>query len=110
MLEVTPLAIQNLKHYLTQKKIESSLRVSFTSGGCSGPSLGLTLDEEKKNDHTHVQEGVTFLIDKDLMELCGGIKIDFIDSGGRSGFSVSSINPVDGGSCGGSCKSRGCGC
>jgi len=53
---------------------------------------------------------LTFLVDNNLLETCGAIKIDFIDAGMRSGFSISSTNPIGGGggcsssaSCGSSC-------
>ena len=116
MFEVTPLAMQNLKDHLNQNRIESAIRVTFSSGGCAGPSLSLALDEAKTNDQTHVQDDVTFLIDKDLMEICGGVTIDFENSGCRSGFKVSSTHPVgrsssssSGSSCGCSCSSGKCG-
>jgi len=72
--------------------------------------LGLALDEPKEND-VKVEEGdLTFLVDNDLMNNCGDIKVDFIESGMRSGFTISSRIPVSGGGgCGSSCGSGGCG-
>ncbi len=52
---------------------------------------------------------MTFLVDQDLMQNCGDIKVDFIDSGMRSGFTISSRVPLGGGGCGSSCGSGGCG-
>ena len=112
MFEVTDLATENLKTYMEQNKIDSALRVSLMSGGWSGPSLGLALDEPKDSDSKYEQDGMTFLVDNSLLDTCGSIKIDFIDAGMRSGFSISSTNPIGdgGGGCsGGSCSSSGCG-
>jgi Fe-S cluster assembly iron-binding protein IscA len=44
-----------------------------------------------------------------LLDTCGAIKIDFIDSGMRSGFSISSEKPISGGGCSSS-ASCGSGC
>ncbi|NTV13933.1 MAG: hypothetical protein HGA96_08405 [Desulfobulbaceae bacterium] len=40
------------------------------------------------------------------MQKCGDIKVDFVESGMRSGFAISSRIPVSGG--GGGCSSGGC--
>ena len=112
MLEVTELAISNLKSYMEQNNIDSALRVALMQGGWSGPSLGLALDEPKDNDTTVEESDLTFLVDNELMASCGGIKIDFVESGMRSGFSITSKIPIagaGGGCSSGSCGSGGCG-
>jgi iron-sulfur cluster assembly protein len=72
----------------------------------------LALDEPKNNDETYEVDGLKFLVDKELLTNCREIKIDFIDAGARSGFSISSPVPLSGGSsCASSCGSGGsCGC
>jgi iron-sulfur cluster assembly protein len=72
----------------------------------------LALDEPKENDDTYNVEGLKFVVDKGLIANCREIKIDFIDAGARSGFSISSPVPLSGtGSCASSCGSGGsCGC
>jgi len=72
----------------------------------------LALDEPKENDATFEQGGITFLIDNGLSSQCGHIKIDFIDAGPRSGFSIAPERPLAmGGGCGSSCGTGGsCGC
>ncbi|MCA1764911.1 MAG: hypothetical protein LC633_01420 [Desulfobulbaceae bacterium] len=67
----------------------------------------MALDEPKDNDTKMEQDGLTFLVDNDLMKDCGNIKVDFVESGMRSGFSISSTTPVSG--AGGSCSSGSCG-
>ena len=57
-----------------------------------------------------VEEGnLTFLVDNELMTNCGEIKIDFIESGMRSGFTITSKVPVGGGGCASGCSSGSCG-
>jgi len=65
----------------------------------------LALDEPKENDQVFDENGVSFLVDNALMENCGDIKVDFIDDGFRSGFSIQSTRPIGGGSACGSCGS-----
>ncbi|MGB5686779.1 MAG: IscA/HesB family protein [Candidatus Electrothrix sp.] len=118
MIEVTATALENVKKYLREQKIESAIRIAMMSGGCSGPSLGLGLDEAKEDDLTFEQDGVNFLVEKSLVETCGTITVDFIEdstsgcgcSGG--GFSIKSEKSLSGdekSGCGCSCTSGSCG-
>ncbi|MBW2465777.1 MAG: hypothetical protein JRF02_00615 [Deltaproteobacteria bacterium] len=66
--------------------------------------MGLALDEPRESDTKYEQDGLTFLVDNNLLDTCGSIKIDFIDAGMRSGFSISSSKPIGGG-----CNSSSCG-
>ena len=67
----------------------------------------MALDEPKESDAKYEQDGLTFLVDNNLLDSCGSIKVDFMDAGMRSGFSISSTNPLGGGD--GGCSSEGCG-
>lgn len=108
------MAGQKLKEYLEQNKIESAVRVALMNG-CGGPSLGLALDEPKGTDATTDCEGVRVIIDNELLDQCGAVKVDFTEGSGcgcSSGFSVTASIPLpsSGGGCGGSCSSGSCGC
>jgi Fe-S cluster assembly iron-binding protein IscA len=48
----------------------------------------LALDEPKENDAKYEQDGLTFLVDNNLLDTCGAIKIDFVDAGMRSGVRI----------------------
>ena len=110
MLEVTAQANEKLIEYLKANNITSSLRVALMQGGCSGPALGLALDEEKPTDELFNLENLTVLVEKSLLEQCGSITVDYHDAGSRSGFSINSKNPLPGGGGGcGSCSSGSCG-
>lgn len=113
MLEVTEMAGQKLKKYLAENKIDSAVRVAVMNG-CSGPSLGLALDEAKATDATADRDGVQVIIDNDLLGQCGAVRVDFTEGSGcgcKSGFSVTASVPLpsSGGGCGGSCSSGRCG-
>ena len=110
MFTITDLAADNLRAYMEQNKVDSPIRIALMQGGCSGPSLGLALDEAREQDKVFAANSLTFLVDGDLMEQCGSVKVDFIEAGYRSGFAITSANSLgtgggccSGGSCGGSC-------
>ncbi len=112
MIEVTPAAMQKIKDYLSQNNIESGIRVTLMEGGCSGPALGIVLDEAADADRVFSHEGVDFLIHEDMLSDCGCVKIDFAEPdsqaggcscGGGGRFVVTSeraVAPSSGCSCG----------
>jgi Fe-S cluster assembly iron-binding protein IscA len=71
----------------------------------------LALDEPKENDEVYNQSELTFLVENSLLETCGAINVEYIEAGPRSGFGISSTNPIGGaGGCSsGSCGSGSCG-
>ena len=71
--------------------------------------MGLALDEPKDTDSVFDHDELKFLVEDSLMTRCGGIKVDFMDAGARSGFSIVSTIPLGGGSSCGSCISGTCG-
>jgi iron-sulfur cluster assembly protein len=72
--------------------------------------LGLALDEPKDNDKVYNQSDLTFLVEDSLLETCGTINVEYVEAGPRSGFGISSANPIGGGGCSsGSCSSGSCG-
>ena len=106
MFDVTDLAVQKLKEYLQQNSIESALRIALMQGGWAGPSLGLALDEPKENDKIFENDDLKFLVEEGLLNTCGSIKVEYADAGPRSGFGITSANPIGGG---GGCSSGSCG-
>ena len=67
----------------------------------------MVLDEPKDTDESYEVEGLTYLIDKELNEQSGGVKVDYVDNGWQQGFVLSSTNPLGGG---GGCGSSSCSC
>ena len=113
MVDVTDIAREKLVDYMAQNNLNSPLRIMLMQGGCSGPALGIGLDEQKDGDIVTTKEGLTFLIDRELLAECGNVSVDFIDNGNRSGFIITTSKPLAGvgnGCNSGSCGSSGCGC
>jgi len=61
----------------------------------------MALDEPKDNDEIVKSNGITYLVDKQLLDQVKPITIDFVESGWGSGFSISSSlkKPDSCGSC-----------
>ncbi|MBW2051786.1 MAG: hypothetical protein JRG97_06115 [Deltaproteobacteria bacterium] len=66
----------------------------------------MALDEPQETDEKLDYDGVTYMIDKALLDQVKKVNIDFIDQGMRSGFSITPANPLDSGpsACGTSCS------
>jgi len=62
----------------------------------------MALDESRDGDEIFKEDGITFLINKELYELVKPITVDFIDTPQGSGFKVSS-SLDNSGSCGKTC-------
>lgn len=60
----------------------------------------MALDEPQENDVTFTDQGITFAIDKALLEEAKPIRIDFVESPTGSGFALTSSLPTGGGCCG----------
>ena len=105
MFTVTQKALEVIKDFIKEKKHDSAVRITLAMG-CSGPALGMALDEPGNDDQVFDEKGTKFVIEKDLFNQAQPITVDFIDTPHGSGFKLtSSLAPTDGGSCGGSCCS-----
>lgn len=63
----------------------------------------MALDEPQTSDQIFESKGLTFLVDKELLQKAKPITVDFIESVRGSGFAISS-GMMKGGGCGGSCS------
>jgi Fe-S cluster assembly iron-binding protein IscA len=64
----------------------------------------MALDEPLASDEVIEDNGITFLVDKTLLEEAKPINVDFIVTPGGSGFKVTSPMTAGGGGCGSSCS------
>ena len=106
MLEVTDKAVEMIKDFIKDRETPHSIRIMM-SGGCGGPGLGMALDEAQDSDEVIENNGLTFVVDKILLEEAKPIQVDFIVTPDGSGFKLTS-SPLTAAvaGCGGSC----CGC
>ena len=59
----------------------------------------MALDEPKESDVTFNDQGITFAIEKDLFKQADPIGIDFVETPGGAGFSLTSKLPKGGVCC-----------
>jgi iron-sulfur cluster assembly protein len=63
----------------------------------------MALDEPKEDDEVKENNGITYMINKQLFEQVKPISVDFVESAMGSGFAINSGLKRDGG-CGSSCS------
>ena len=90
MIEASEEAIKKIKQFLEEQEGPESVRILMTEGGWRGPYLVLALDEPKENDQVFMEGGVTFLIEKTLLDRAKFVKIDHVDSPTGSGYTLKS--------------------
>ena len=104
MFTVTEKALEVIKDFIKEKKVDSAVRITL-SVGCSGPALGMALDEPGNADEVFEEKGTKFIIDKDIYNQAKPINVDFVDTPQGSGFKLtSSLAPAAGGGCGSCCS------
>jgi iron-sulfur cluster assembly protein len=107
VFEITEKASDMIKDFLKDREESPSVRLTLIEGGCSGPSVGLALDESKENDTSFEDRGITFVVDKDFFEHIKPVTIDYVTTPMGEGFNISSSLPKPEGACGscaGSCS------
>ena len=86
----------------TQSDRPASVRIFVAGHGCSGPSLGLALDEfNEEKDLVDESTGIKFIMDQSVFEQMGDVKVEFQGNG----YHVAPMAQAESacGSCGGGC-------
>jgi len=65
--------------------------------------MGMVLDEPKENDEVFDDRGLTYVIEKELLDRVKPVRVDYVNSVMGGGFSISSNMPL-GASYGSSCS------
>jgi Fe-S cluster assembly iron-binding protein IscA len=122
MMEVSKSASRSIKDYLSQKQIDSPVRVTMASS-CGGTRLSLAIDKAKDTDLSFDNDGFTIVVDKALSDSCGTITVDYLENpsnscgcasggsgkGGGGYFKLTSEKPLPtSNSCSCSCSSGSC--
>jgi iron-sulfur cluster assembly accessory protein len=104
MFTVTDKALEVIKDFIKEKNVASAVRITLAMG-CSGPALGMALDEPANTDEVFEEKGTKFVIDKDIYNQAKPINVDFVDTPHGSGFKInSSLAPAAGDACGSCCS------
>lgn len=102
MFEVTDKATEMIKEFFKTRDAVSPMRIFIAGMGCSGPQLGISLDDKTEEDEVFEESGYTFLIEKKLLDDAKPIKLDYIVTPQGEGFFISSALMKS--ECGGGCS------
>ena len=91
-----------------QEKTNAAIRVFVKSGGCSGYSYGMSIDDrELEGDTVFVDRGVRLVVDKMSLPLLQGSEVDYVENMMGGGFSVNNPNATSACGCGHSFRTDG---
>ena len=89
-------------------KEEAAIRVFVKSGGCSGYSYGMAIDERfLEGDTVFEDQGVRMIVDKMSLPLLDGSEVDYVENMMGGGFSVNNPNATSACGCGSSFRTDG---
>ena len=95
MIEVSHLAHEKVKEYIRAHNLsETTVRILVVQNENGDPSLTVGLDAPQANDETFERNGITYLIDKDLLSRVESVHVDFKDHGYSPGFSMTLGRPL----------------
>lgn len=91
-----------------QESEQAALRVFVKSGGCSGYSYGMAVDDRRLDgDREFLDRGVRLVVDARSWELLRGSEIDYVENMMGGGFSVTNPNATSACGCGSSFRTDG---
>lgn len=96
---LTEKAVKKLRQLMQEQRMENrGLRIDVIPGGCSGYQYAFELEETPgENDEVAEAGGIKIFIDRDVVSILHGSKIDYVDTFQGAGFKV--VNPNARSSC-----------
>lgn len=89
-------------------KEQAAIRVFVKSGGCSGYSYGMAIDDRTLDgDSVFEDKGVRLVVDKMSLPLLKGSEVDYVENMMGGGFSVNNPNATSACGCGSSFRTDG---
>lgn len=88
-VQLTPIARAKLQEYLSQEPSETAVRILLEDDG----RFGLSLDTEAQGDARFEVDGIPFLIESEAQPAIEGLKVDYLEQGAASGFSLTGGRP-----------------
>lgn len=88
-VQLTPIAHKKLREYLSQEPSETAVRILIEDDG----RFGLSLDAETQGDARFEVEGVPFIVEGEALSALEGMKVDYLEQGATSGFSLTGGRP-----------------
>lgn len=100
-------AIKEFKDFLEENKVEAyNIRINLGGFACSGPVFNISVSDATDGDVTEVVDGITFIMEKSLVDEFGGFIILSSEENNGRGLTLKPVIAPEGGgcgSCGGGC-------
>ncbi len=91
-----------------QTSTSAAIRVFVKSGGCSGYSYGMAIDDVvREGDRVFLDRGLRLMVDVRSWEYLRGSEIDYVENMMGGGFSVTNPNATSACGCGHSFRTDG---
>lgn len=108
MIEISELATEKIKELMAADGMSGAyLRLGVKTGGCSGFTYGMGIDEEVTDqDDTFETQGLKVVMEKDSVKYLRGLQIDYKESGMGGGFTIHNPNAIATCGCGSSFRTK----
>jgi iron-sulfur cluster assembly accessory protein len=108
-LTITETAAAKAKEILGNTgKDNAAIRIYIKSGGCSGYSYGMAIDDRTLDGDTVVEDaGIRLVVDKASLPLLEGSQVDYVENMMGGGFSVNNPHATSSCGCGSSFRTDG---
>jgi len=108
MIDISEAAAAKIKELMASEGLSDAyLRLGVNTGGCSGFTYGMGIDEEvTEQDETLEVQGVKVLMERDSMKYLRGVEIDYKESAMGGGFTINNPNAIATCGCGSSFRTR----
>jgi iron-sulfur cluster assembly protein len=104
----SPVAATKAATLLAQQPAGAAVRVYVKSGGCSGYSYGMSIDENRlAGDREFADGGARLVVDPKSWPLLRGSEIDYVENMMGGGFHVTNPNATSACGCGSSFRTDG---
>jgi len=104
----SPAAATKAAALLDQQPAGAAVRVYVKSGGCSGYSYGMAIDEKRLDgDREFADGGARLVVDPKSWQLLRGSEIDYVENMMGGGFHVTNPNATSACGCGSSFRTDG---
>jgi Fe-S cluster assembly iron-binding protein IscA len=94
MITLAPEAVEPIRVFLVEQGVQKPIRIHLQSTGCCDASLGLIVDNIRKDDLTEEIDGLKFVISPEIHQLAGDITITYVDEKSRQGFILKSSKSI----------------
>jgi len=108
MIEISETAAAKIKELMAADGMtDAYLRLGVKSGGCSGFTYGMGIDDEvTEDDEQFEQSGLRIVVEKDSIKYLRGLQIDYKESAVGGGFTIHNPNAIATCGCGSSFRTK----